>query len=108
MQVVVGSLGEIADQKAMLDLADRVRQKLGEAAVVLGGAADGKVALVGSFGEAAIGKGLSAADVVKGAAAIVGGGGGGRDNVAQAGGRDPEKLDEALEAARAAITAGLA
>ena len=107
VQVVVGSIGEIADQKAMLDLADRVRQRLGEAAVVLGGAAEGKVALVGSFADAAVGRGLSAADVVRDAAAVVGGGGGGRENVAQAGGRDPEKLDQALETARSAIVARL-
>jgi alanyl-tRNA synthetase len=105
--VAVGSLGEIADQRAMLEIADRVRQKLGSAAVLLGGAADGKVALVASFADAATERGLSAAAVVKEAAAVVGGGGGGRENVAQAGGRDPEKLDEALARARAAITAGL-
>ncbi len=105
--VAVGSLGEIADQRAMLEIADRVRQKLGSAAVLLGGAADGKVALVASFADAATERGLSAAAVVKEAAAVVGGGGGGRENVAQAGGRDPEKLDEALATARAAIAAGL-
>ena len=72
----------------------------GEAAVVLGGADDGKVALVASFSDGAVGRGLSAAEVVREAAQVVGGGGGGRDNVAQAGGRDPSKLDEALAAAR--------
>jgi alanyl-tRNA synthetase len=105
--VAVGSLGEIADQRAMLEIADRVRQRLGSAAVVLGGAGDGKVALVASFADEATERGLSAAAVVKEAAAVVGGGGGGRDNVAQAGGRDPEKLEEALSVARAAIAAGL-
>ena len=107
IDVVVGSLGELADQKALLDLADRIRQSLGDAAVVLGGAVEGKVALVGSFSEAAIGKGASAATVVREAAAIVGGGGGGRDSVAQAGGRDPAKLEQALSTARAAILAAL-
>jgi alanyl-tRNA synthetase len=107
LRVVVGSLGALAEQPAMLDIADRIRQRLGEAAVVLGGAADGKVALVASFSDEAVAKQLSAADVVREAAAIVGGGGGGRDNVAQAGGRDPDKLDEALAAARAAISGKL-
>ncbi len=51
----------------------------------------------------AVGRGLSAATLVREAAAVVGGGGGGRDDMAQAGGRDPSKLDEALAAARAAI-----
>ena len=74
---------------------------------MLGGASEGKVALVASFSDAAIAKGLSAAEVIKAAAELVGGGGGGRDNVAQAGGRDPDKLDDALAAARDAIEAKL-
>ncbi|MCW2987902.1 MAG: alaS, partial [Solirubrobacterales bacterium] len=53
--------------------------------------------------EDAVGRGLSAATLVREAAAVVGGGGGGRDDMAQAGGRDPAKLAEALAAARAAI-----
>ena len=52
-------------------------------------------------------KGLSAAEVIKVAAELVGGGGGGRENVAQAGGKDPDKLDDALAAARDAIEAKL-
>ena len=104
--VVVGP-APVADQRALLGLAEQVKSRAGDAAVVLGGAGDGKVALVASFSEAAIGKGLSAAEVVQAAAALVGGGGGGRDNVAQAGGRDPDKLDDALAAARKAIEAKL-
>jgi alanyl-tRNA synthetase len=52
-------------------------------------------------------RGVKAGQVVKQAAAAVGGGGGGRDTLAQAGGREPEKLGEALEAAKAAIAAAL-
>ncbi len=97
-----------ADQQKLLELADRIKQRAGDAAVVLGGStSEGKVALVASFSEAAIAKGLSAAEVIKSAAKLVGGGGGGRDNVAQAGGRDPDKLDDALAAARDAIEAKL-
>jgi len=94
-------VGSNADQKAMLDLADQIQQKLGDGAVVLGGAdaGAGKVALVGSFSPAAVAAGLSAVEIVRGAAGIVGGGGGGRPEVAQAGGRDPGKLDEALASA---------
>ena len=51
---------------------------------------------------------MKAGELVKTAAAVVGGGGGGRDTMAQAGGRDPAKLPEALDAARAAIEAALA
>ncbi|HEY1238621.1 MAG TPA: alanine--tRNA ligase [Solirubrobacterales bacterium] len=95
--------GENADQRALLDLADRIKSRAGAAAVVLGGAGDGKAALVASFSKEVTDRDLSAVDVIKGAAQVIGGGGGGRDNVAQAGGRDPAKLDEALAAARKAI-----
>ncbi len=104
---IVVSQGEGADQGALLDLADRIKARLGDAAVVLGGAENGKVALVASFTDGAVQRGLSAADVVREAAAVVGGGGGGRDNVAQAGGRDPSRLEEALRVAREAIKRGL-
>jgi alanyl-tRNA synthetase len=104
---VIVSEGEGADQRSLLDLADRIKQRAGDAAVVLGGVDDGKVALVASFTGGAVERGLSAADVIREAAAVVGGGGGGRDDVAQAGGRQPERLAEALETARAAIRRGL-
>ncbi|MGE5747874.1 MAG: alanine--tRNA ligase [Solirubrobacterales bacterium] len=99
-----------ADQRALLELADRIKSRAGEAAVVLGGAepGEGKVALVASFSKDVVDRGISAAKVIREAAQVVGGGGGGRDNVAQAGGRDPEKLDEALATARQAIEAKLA
>jgi alanyl-tRNA synthetase len=106
---VIVARGEGADQRSLLDIADRVRARSGDAAVVMGGveSGNGKVALVASFSDAAVERGLSAADVVREAAALVGGGGGGRANVAQAGGRDAARLDDALEAARLAIARGL-
>jgi alanyl-tRNA synthetase len=104
---VVAGRAHGADQRAMLDLADRVKQTLGQAAVVLGGANGGKVALVASFTAGAVERGLSASMVIREAAAVIGGGGGGRDDVAQAGGRDPERLDEAIGVARQAIERGL-
>jgi alanyl-tRNA synthetase len=104
---VVGARVQGADQRAMLDLADRVKNKLGDAAVVLGGSEGEKVALVAGFTEGAVARGLSAAAIVREAAGVVGGGGGGRDDAAQAGGRDPAKLDEALDVARAAIRSAL-
>jgi alanyl-tRNA synthetase len=97
-----------ADQRALLDLADRVRQRIGDAAVVLGAADGGRVAMVASFTDAAIERGLSAEEVVREAAAVVGGGGGGRPNIARAGGGDASRLDEALEVARRAIEERLA
>jgi alanyl-tRNA synthetase len=105
---VLAQRTDIADQRELLELADRIKSSLGEAAVVLGGSADGKVALVASFTPGAVERGLSAVEVVREAAAVVGGGGGGREAVAQAGGRDPGKLDDALEVARRAIERKLA
>ncbi|HMC07219.1 MAG TPA: alanine--tRNA ligase [Solirubrobacterales bacterium] len=106
VRIVVGR-GQGADQGSLLDLADRIKARLGDAAVVLGGTEDGKVALVASFTQSAVERGLSAADVVREAAEVVGGGGGGRDTVAQAGGRNPQRLEEALTVARDAIRRGL-
>ena len=108
LSVVVARTDAGADQRELLALADRVRALAGDSAVVLGAAEEGRVGLVAAFADAAVQRGLSAADVVREAAALVGGGGGGRDNVAQAGGRDPSRLDEALGAAREAIRRALA
>jgi alanyl-tRNA synthetase len=66
------------------------------------------VALVVAVSPELVSRGVKASDIVKTAAQVVGGGGGGRDTMAQAGGRDPSKLPEALEAAREAIAAALA
>ncbi len=98
---------EVNDAKALLELADRVKGKLGDAAILLGTAADGRVHLVASVAPALVARGIKAGEIVKTAAAVVGGGGGGRDTMAQAGGRDPEKLDEAIAAGAAAIEAAL-
>ena len=73
---VVVSEGPSADQRELLELADRIKGGDGDAAVVLGGAEGEKVALVAVFTKGAVGKGISAADVVREAAAVVGGGGG--------------------------------
>jgi alanyl-tRNA synthetase len=102
---LVSALAALADQKQLLELGNRIQSKLGgDSAIALGGADDvGKVALVVLVSKGAVGRGLSAAEVVREAAPIVGGGGGGRDDMAQAGGKDASKLDEALATARAAI-----
>jgi alanyl-tRNA synthetase len=96
------------DAKALLELSDAVRQRLGDAAVVLGTAVDGRVHLVANVAPSLVERGVKAGDVVRAAAQVAGGGGGGRDTMAQAGGRDPEKLPEALETARAEIEKVLA
>jgi alanyl-tRNA synthetase len=96
-----------ADGDALLQILDRVRGRLSEAAIVLGAAGEGRVDLVASMAPEVVQRGVKAGDIVKVAAREVGGGGGGRDTLARAGGRDPERLDSALEAARKAILAML-
>jgi alanyl-tRNA synthetase len=106
VRVLTASIG-VEDAKALLDAADRVKNAIGDAAIVLGAVTDGKVALIASVAPALVQRGLKAGELVKVAAQVVGGGGGGRDTMAQAGGRDPEKLDDALAAARAHIERAL-
>ena len=97
------------DAKALLDLVDRLKGQLeGAAIIVLASAVEDRVALVVSVAPELVARGVKAGAVVKAAAAVVGGGGGGRDTLAQAGGRDVSKLEEALETARQEIAAALA
>jgi alanyl-tRNA synthetase len=104
---VLAEVVDVPDQKSLLELSDRVKQSLGDAAVVLGTAVDGRVHLIANFSPAAVERGAKAGEVVRAAAKVAGGGGGGRDTMAQAGGRDPEKLPEAVAAARVAIETAL-
>jgi alanyl-tRNA synthetase len=105
---VLATTIEVADPKMLLDVIDRLKGRLTDGAIVLGAAVDGRAHLVASVAPALVGRGLKARDVVKAAAEVVGGGGGGRDTMAQAGGRDPGKLGEAIAAARATIASVLA
>jgi alanyl-tRNA synthetase len=91
---------------ALLDLSDSFKQRHAPAAVVLGSREDGSVHLVANF-DAGVAERVSASDVVKQAAAIVGGGGGGRPTMARAGGKDPEKLPDALAEAERLIVGAL-
>ena len=95
------------DGKALLDVADRLKGKLGDAAIVLGSAGEGRVDLVAAVAPSLVSRGVKANEVVSAAAAVVGGGGGGRATLARAGGREPAKLPDAIDAARAAIEAAL-
>jgi alanyl-tRNA synthetase len=104
---VLAASVEVPDAKALLDLADRLKGRLKESAILLGTAADGRVHLVASVAPELVKRGVKAGAVVKAAAQVVGGGGGGRDTMAQAGGRDPEKLAEAIDAGREAINSAL-
>ncbi|HST34970.1 MAG TPA: alanine--tRNA ligase [Solirubrobacteraceae bacterium] len=104
---VLAAVVELPDAKALLDVADRLKGRLEGSAIVLGTGADGRAHLLVSVAPELVQRGVKAGEIVKQAAAVVGGGGGGRDTLAQAGGREPEKLGEALEAAKAAIAAAL-
>ncbi|MBA3377165.1 MAG: alanine--tRNA ligase [Actinobacteria bacterium] len=94
------------DSDELLDLSDRFKQRHAPAAVVLGSRENGTVHLVANF-DPAVAERISASDVVRRAAAIVGGGGGGRPTMARAGGKDPEKLAEALAEAERLILSAL-
>jgi alanyl-tRNA synthetase len=91
------------DQNTLRDLSDQARQKLGDAVVVLGSEVDGRAHLVANVSPSVVERGVKAGEVVRAAAPIMGGGGGGRDTLAQAGGKNPEKLQEAVDTARAEI-----
>ncbi|NJN61636.1 MAG: alanine--tRNA ligase [Coleofasciculaceae cyanobacterium RL_1_1] len=102
-KILVANLGEV-DAKSLQGAAERLQQKLGEAAVVLGSVPEpGKVSIVAAFAKSVNGKGLQAGQFVGAIAKICGGGGGGRPNLAQAGGRDADKLPEALDVAIAQL-----
>ena len=94
------------DADSLLELSDRYKQAHAPAAIVLGSKENGKVHLVANF-DPSVAERISASDVLRAAAAIVGGGGGGRPTMARAGGKDPEKLPDALAEAERLILAGL-
>ncbi|MDJ1184012.1 alanine--tRNA ligase [Roseofilum casamattae] len=106
MKVLVAQLD--ADPNALKTAAERLVQKLGDGAVVLGSApAADKVSLVAAFSKSVNQQGLQAGKFIGKIAKICGGGGGGRPNLAQAGGRDPSKLPEALATAKTELISAL-
>jgi alanyl-tRNA synthetase len=104
---LVAQIVNATDAKALLELSDRVRQTLGDSVVVLGTAVDGRVHLVANVAPSVVERGVKAGEVIREAASVAGGGGGGRDTMAQAGGRDPDKLPDAIAAARLAVERAL-
>ncbi|MCC7191992.1 MAG: alanine--tRNA ligase [Phycisphaeraceae bacterium] len=99
--VIVESL-DGADADMLRTAMDVIRKKKPESALLLGSVSGGgeKVSFIAAVPEALIKKGLKAGDWVREVAKAAGGGGGGRPDMAQAGGKDPAKLDEALEVGR--------
>ncbi|NJK69428.1 MAG: alanine--tRNA ligase [Microcoleus sp. CSU_2_2] len=106
-KIIVAQLGDV-DTEALKTAAERLQQKLGNSAVVLASIPEpDKVSLVAAFSPEVNKKGLQAGKFIGGIAQICGGKGGGRPNLAQAGGRDANKLQEALESARNLLIEGL-
>lgn len=106
-QILVAELPNV-DAESLKTAAERLQQKLGEAAVILASSPEPqKVNFVAVFSPKVNKKGLQAGKFIGQIAKICGGGGGGRPNLAQAGGRDATKLTEALETARKQLREGL-
>ena len=98
VQLIASSVSGV-DMNGLRDLGDQLKTKLGEGVVVLMSENDGKVSLMAMATDGAMAKGAHAGNLVKGIAALVGGGGGGRPNMAQAGGKNPAGIPEALKEA---------
>jgi alanyl-tRNA synthetase len=94
---VLAARVQAADMNNLRNMADDLKQKLGSAVILLGSTNDGKVNLISAVTKDLIDKGYHAGKLIKEVATRCGGGGGGRPDMAQAGGKDPEKLDSALQ-----------
>lgn len=106
IRVLIKQLSDV-DMNAMRDLGDEAKQKLGEAVVVFATEKDGKVNLMATATEGAIARGAHAGNLIKEIAVLVGGGGGGRPNMAQAGGKNPSGIPEALAKAEEVVKSQL-
>ncbi|CAI9388374.1 MULTISPECIES: alanine--tRNA ligase [Bacillaceae] len=85
------------DMNNLRTMADELKQKIGSVVLVLGSANEGKVNIIAGVTKDLMDKGYHAGKIVKEVASICGGGGGGRPDMAQAGGKDPSKLKDALD-----------
>jgi len=95
---IFGAVIAEADADILRQLSDQFRLKYSSSVVLVGCSFDQKPALICSVTDDLVKSGLSAGDIVKVAAALIGGSGGGRPNMAQAGGKDASKLQEAIDA----------
>ena len=84
------------DMNGLRELGDQLKEKLGEGVVVLASDCDGKVNLIAMVTDDVMKKGAHAGNLIKGIAGLVGGGGGGRPNMAQAGGKNPAGIPDAI------------
>lgn len=102
---VIAAAVNAADMEDLRNIADMTCEKLDNGVVVLGTVNGDKVNLVVKASKEAVAKGTHSGKIIKEAAAVVGGGGGGRPDMAQAGGKQPEKLEAALKKAVEILTA---
>ena len=96
VKVLAAKVSDV-DMNGLRNLGDQLKDKLGEGVIVLASVLDGKVNLMATATDAAQKKGAHAGNLIKAVASLVGGGGGGRPNMAQAGGKNPAGVDDALE-----------
>ena len=87
------------DMNGLRNLGDQLKEKLGEGVIVIASVADGKVSLMATATDGAQKMGAHAGNLIKAIAGLVGGGGGGRPNMAQAGGKNPAGVEDALKEA---------
>ena len=95
------------DMNGLRDLGDQLKEQLGEGVIVLASSCDGKVNLIVMATDAAMKQGAHAGNLIKSIAGKVGGGGGGRPNMAQAGGKNPAGIKDAIAEAKTALEAQL-
>lgn len=91
------------DMNGLRDLGDQLKEKLGDGVVVIASSCDGKVNLIAMATDNAMAAGAHAGNLIKAIASKVGGGGGGRPNMAQAGGKNPAGIPDAIAEAKAAL-----
>ena len=103
VKVLAAKVADV-DMNGLRTLGDELKSKLGDGVVVLASALDGKVSLVAMATDSAVKAGVHAGNLIKEIASMVGGGGGGRPNMAQAGGKNPAGIDDAIAKAWEVVT----
>ena len=106
IKLLAAKLADV-DMNGLRDLGDQLKEKLGEGVIVLTSVIDGKVSLLAMATDQACKQGAHAGNLIKGIAALVGGGGGGRPNMAQAGGKNPAGVDDAIAKVREVLESQL-
>jgi alanyl-tRNA synthetase len=101
---VLGVRTDVTDRAQLRELAEKLRDKLGDSVVLVASEHEGKAQLVLTVAKPLLGR-YKAGELIRGVARIVGGSGGGRPDMAQAGGTDPARLDEAIESLYAGVAA---